>query len=254
MIRAFVPDSVNALGYMLLLFVGVLLPVLIFRSARKLGSRPLPVSRSWFFRQTVIFQLVLALLCASAAWTNGILIMPLPERPLISSGAAVLLYLVMLATLKLRWKSRSSAAKQRLYDILPRTSAEFGEYVLLCIVAGVAEEFIYRGVLTGLLQRITGIATVTVITLSVSFAVAHSMQGLRSNGSKRTVVGSKRAIDGSKRTVDGSKRAIDGSKRTVDGSKRTIDGSKRTVDGQKEPSMDQNVPSMDQKSHRRIKT
>ena len=180
MIHAFVPDSVNALGYLLLLFVGVLMPALIFRSARKLGSRPLPISRSRFFRQTIIFQLVLALLCAWAAWTHGILTMPLPERPLISFGAAVLLYLVMLATLKLRWKSRSSAAKQRLYDILPRTSAELGEYVLLCIVAGMAEEFIYRGVLTGLLQRITGITLVTVITLSVSFAVAHSMQGLRS--------------------------------------------------------------------------
>lgn len=180
MIRAFVPDSVNALGYLLLLFVGVLLPALIFRSARKLGSRPLPISRSRFFRQTIIFQMVLALLCAWAAWTHGIGTMPLPERPLISFGLAVILYLVMLATLKLRWKSRSSAAKQRLYDILPRTAAEFGEYVLLCIVAGMAEEFIYRGVLTGLLQRITGITLVTVITLSVSFAVAHSMQGLRS--------------------------------------------------------------------------
>ena len=180
MIRAFVPDSVNALGYLLLLFVGVLLPALIFRSAQKLGSRPLPITRSRFFRQTIIFQLVLALLCAWAAWTHGILTMPLPERPLISFGAAVLLYLVMLATLKLRWKSRSSAAKQRLYDILPRTSHEFVEYVLLCIVAGMAEEFIYRGVLTGLLQRITGITLATVITLSVSFAVAHSMQGLRS--------------------------------------------------------------------------
>ena len=180
MIRAFVPDSVNALGHLLLLFVGVLLPALIFRSARKLGARPLPISRSRFFRQTIIFQLVLALLCAWAAWVHGVLIMPLPEHPLISFGVAVILYLVMLATLKLRWKSRSSAAKQRLYDILPRTSAEFGEYVLLCIVAGAAEEFIYRGVLTGLLQRITGITLVTVITLSVSFAVAHSMQGLRS--------------------------------------------------------------------------
>jgi membrane protease YdiL (CAAX protease family) len=179
-IRAFVPDSVNALGYMLLLFIGVLLPALIFRSARKLGSRPLPISRSRFFRQTIIFQLVLALLCAWAAWTHGMLIMPLPARPLISFGAAVILYLVMLATLKLRWKSRSSAAKQRLYDILPRTPGEFGEYMLLCVVAGVAEEFIYRGVLTGLLQRIAGITLVTVITLSVSFAVAHSMQGLRS--------------------------------------------------------------------------
>jgi membrane protease YdiL (CAAX protease family) len=180
MIRALIPDSVNALGYVLLFFVGVLMPVLIVRAARKLGSRPLPVSRSRFFRQTIIFQLVLALLCAWTAWMHGILAMPLPSGALISWSAAVLLYVIMVAMLKLRWKSRTRAAKQRLYDILPRTSAEFGEYLLVCLVAGIAEEFIYRGVLTALLQRITGIAVVTVVTLSISFAVAHSMQGLRS--------------------------------------------------------------------------
>jgi membrane protease YdiL (CAAX protease family) len=180
MIRALVPDDVNALGYLLLFFVGVLMPLLIARAARKLGSRPLPISRSRFFRQTIIFQLVLALLSAWVGWTHGILAIPLPQQPLISWSAAVLLFVIMVTTLKLRWKSRSNAAKQRLYDILPRTSGEFREYVVVCVVAGVAEEFIYRGVMTGLLQRITGITLLTVVTLSISFAVAHATQGLRS--------------------------------------------------------------------------
>jgi membrane protease YdiL (CAAX protease family) len=180
MIRALVPDQVNAAGYMLLFFAGILLPVLIVRSARRLGSGPLPLSRTRFFRQTILFQVFVAFLSAWTAWTHGILRFPLPQQPLISWGTAVLLYFVILATLKLRWKSRSDAAKQRLYDILPRTSGEFGLYVIVCIVAGIAEEFIYRGVLTGLLQRITGITLVTIVTLSLSFAAAHAMQGLRS--------------------------------------------------------------------------
>jgi membrane protease YdiL (CAAX protease family) len=181
-IRALVPDDVNALGYMLLLFVGIVLPLLIAHSARRLGTGPLPISRSRFFRQTILFQLFLALLCAWTAWNHGILAIPLPQQPLTSWSAAAALYVIMVTTLKLRWKSRSSAAKQRLYDILPRTSGEMGLYALVCLVAGVAEEFIYRGVLTGLLQRITGITIVTVVTLSVSFAVAHAMQGWRSVG------------------------------------------------------------------------
>jgi membrane protease YdiL (CAAX protease family) len=180
MIRSLVPDQVNATGYMLLFFAGIFLPVIIVRSARRLGSGPLPLSRSRFFRQTIIFQLFVALLSAWTAWTHGILRLPLPQQPLISWGTAVLLYFVMLTTLKLRWKSRSEAAKRRLYDILPRTSGEFRLYVVVCIVAGIGEEFIYRGVLTSLLQRITGIALVTIITLSLSFAAAHAMQGLRS--------------------------------------------------------------------------
>jgi membrane protease YdiL (CAAX protease family) len=180
MIHALVPDDVNTLGYLLLFFVGVFLPVVIVRSARRLGSGPLPISRSRFFRQTIIFQLLVALLSAWTAWTHGILAMPLPQRPLISWGAAAILYVTTVTTLRLRWKSRSSVAKQRLYDILPHSKSELAPYALLCIVAGMAEEFIYRGVMTELLQRITGIAVVTIIALSLSFAVAHAMQGWRS--------------------------------------------------------------------------
>lgn len=180
MIRALIPDYVNPLGYMLLFVVGVFLPIVIVRSSRRLGTGSLPISRSRFFRQTIIFQLLVALLSAWTAWTHGILAMPLPHRPLISWGAAALLYFITMTTLKLRWRSRSSAAKQRLYDILPHNPRELVPYLFVCIVAGVAEEFIYRGVMTELLQRVTGLAIVTVVAISLSFAVAHAMQGWRS--------------------------------------------------------------------------
>jgi membrane protease YdiL (CAAX protease family) len=47
-------------------------------------------------------------------------------------------------------------------------------------VAGTAEEFVYRGVMTELAQRLIGIALVTIVALSISFAAAHAVQGLRS--------------------------------------------------------------------------
>lgn len=179
MIDALVPDHVNALGYMLLFLVGVFLPVVIVRSARRLGSGPLPISRSRFFRQTIVFQLLVALLSAWTAWTHGILAMPLPQRPLIAWGAAVYLYLFAVLTLKLRWKSRDASSKQRLYRMVPHAPSELLPYVLVCIVAGVAEEFVYRGVMAELLKRITGIAIVTIVVLSLSFAIGHAMQGWR---------------------------------------------------------------------------
>jgi membrane protease YdiL (CAAX protease family) len=180
MIHALIPDGVNPLGLMLLAFAGVLLPILIIKSARRLGTGPLPISRSRFYRQTIIFQLFLAAICAWTAYTHGILAMLLPQRSLISWSAAALMYVVMVLTLKLRWASRSPASKQRLYDILPHNASEMAPYVLICIVAGTAEEFVYRGVMTELLQRLIGISIVTIVAMSISFAAAHAMQGLRS--------------------------------------------------------------------------
>jgi membrane protease YdiL (CAAX protease family) len=179
-IRALIPDHVNPSGYMLLLFAGILLPIIILKSARRLGTGPLPISRPRFYKQTIIFQLLLAALSAWVAWSHGVLAMPLPQRPLISWGAAALMYALTVLTLKLRWAGRSAASKRRLYDILPHNSDEMIPYVFICIVAGTAEELVYRGVMTELLQSITGIAIVTIVLISISFALAHAMQGLRS--------------------------------------------------------------------------
>jgi membrane protease YdiL (CAAX protease family) len=180
MIRALIPDHVNAAGLMLLLLTGVLLPILIVRSSRRIGSGPLPISRQRFYRQTILFQLFLAALSVWTAWTNGVVDMPLPRRPLVSWSAAALMYVLTLITLRLRWPGRSAASKRRLYDILPHDTRELVPYIFVCLVAALAEEIIYRGVMTVLLQSIIGIRVVTIVLVSISFAVAHAMQGWRS--------------------------------------------------------------------------
>lgn len=180
MIRGLIPDHVNPLGIGVLAFVGVFLPIVIIKSARRMGTGPLPISRSRFYKQTIIFQMVVAALCAWVAYTHRILAMPMPQHPLTSWSVAILMYAIMLVTLKLRWPGRSEASKRRLRDILPQYPGDMTLYVLLCVAAGTAEEFIYRGVMTELVQSISGIAIVTVTLLSISFAAAHAMQGLRS--------------------------------------------------------------------------
>jgi len=179
MIRALIPDQVNALGLMLLAFAGIFLPILIIKSARRLGTGPLPISRPRFYKQTIIFQLFIAALAAWTAYTHGILAMPLPQWPLLGWSAAAVMYVVTVLTLKLRWPSRSAASKQRLYDILPHNSGEMVPYVFVCIAAGIAEELVYRGVMTELAQRLIGIEIVTIVAMSISFAAAHATQGLR---------------------------------------------------------------------------
>lgn len=180
MIRALIPDSVYPNGFLLLAFAGIFLPFLIIKSARRLGTGPLPISRTRFYKQTIIFQIVLAGLAAWTAYTHRILAMPLPQRPFIAWSAAMLMYVLAVVMLKLRWPGRSAASKQRLYDILPHNAAEMTPYVFICIVAGIAEEFVYRGVMAELAQRLIGITIVTIILISISFAAAHAMQGLRS--------------------------------------------------------------------------
>ncbi|HEX3578428.1 MAG TPA: hypothetical protein VHY33_07680, partial [Thermoanaerobaculia bacterium] len=154
MIRALTPDSVDAGGFMLLAFVGIFLPIIIIKSARRLGTGPLPISRSRFYKQTIIFQIVLAGLAAWVAYMHGILAMPLPQHPLVAWSAAALMYVLTVLALRLRWPSRSAASKQRLYDILPHNASEGVPYVFVCIVAGIAEEFTYRGVMMELAQRL----------------------------------------------------------------------------------------------------
>jgi membrane protease YdiL (CAAX protease family) len=179
MIHALIPAEVNALGLLLLAFAGVILPILIIKSARRLGTGPLRISRPQFYKQAIIFQLLLAAIAAWTAYTHGILAMPLPQWPLLAWSAAAVMYVVTVLTLRLRWPSRSAASKQRLYDILPHNSAERVPYLLICIVAGIAEEFVYRGVMTEIAQRLIGIEIVTIVAVSIAFAAAHATQGLR---------------------------------------------------------------------------
>src|SRR4051812_32130493 len=116
MIHALIPNEVNALGFLLLALAGIILPILIIKSARRLGTGPLRISRPRFYKQAIIFQLLLAAIAAWTAYTLGILAMPMPQWPLLAWSAAVVMYAVTVLTLKLRWPSRSPASKQRLYD------------------------------------------------------------------------------------------------------------------------------------------
>src|SRR5438067_4964552 len=170
MIRALIPDQVYALGLMLLAFAGIFLPILIIKSARRLGTGPLPISRPRFYKQTIIFQLFIAALAAWTSYTHGILTMPMPQWPLLGWSTAAVMYVVTVLTLKLRWPSRSAASKQRLYDILPHSSGEMVPYVFVCIAAGIAEELVYRGVMTELAQRLNGIDMVRIVAVSTGFA------------------------------------------------------------------------------------
>ena len=170
---------IDGFGAGLLLIAGVAIPYLAWKTKQRFRGDELPIPRAQFFFQTAIFQVLIYSFALVAASTNDIRLRLLPTVWW-KSWPALALLLLMLAVLKLRWPSRDDANKRRLYAILPHDRRELGPYLLLCVVAGIAEEVIYRGVSYRLLIRLGIGVWIAAAILSVIFALAHSVQGWRS--------------------------------------------------------------------------
>lgn len=169
---------IDGFGAGLLLIVGVAIPYLAWKTKQRFRGDELPMPRAQFFFQTAIFQLILYGFALVAASTNTI---RLQLVPLLwwKAWPALALLLLALALLKLHWPFRDDADK-RLYSILPHDRRELGPYLVLCVVAAVAEEVTYRGVSYRLLLRLGLSVWAAAAVLSVIFALAHSVQGWRS--------------------------------------------------------------------------
>lgn len=170
---------IDGFGAGLLLIVGVAIPYLAWKTSRRLRGDELPMPRSQFFFQTAIFQLVIYGFALVAASTNAIRLRLLPIVWWKAWPALALLLLALLL-LKLRWPSRDEANKRRLYALLPHDRRELGPYLVLCVVAAIAEEVIYRGVAFRLLLRLGITVWIAAAIMSAVFALAHSVQGWRS--------------------------------------------------------------------------
>ena len=166
-------------AFALLFIVGIVLPVLAIGSARRMRGRTLPIPRRAFFVQTIAIQMILFAAAVIAAWQSGIDLVSLPSKATAWLAAAAML-VVALAALKIRWPSRTPESKQRLYDLLPHNGAELRLYVILCFVAGIAEETIYRGATFGILMLLLRNTIAATAITALVFAAGHAVQGFRS--------------------------------------------------------------------------
>ena len=166
-------------AYALLFVTGILLPVLAIESARRMRGRPLPIPRRAFFLQTIVIQIILFAVAAVAAWRSGIDLLSMPSTAKAWPAAAVMLA-VALAALKIRWPGRTPESRHRLYELLPHDRAELQIYVLLCFVASIAEETIYRGATFGILLLLLRNVIAAMLITAVVFAAGHAVQGFRS--------------------------------------------------------------------------
>jgi membrane protease YdiL (CAAX protease family) len=170
---------IDATGWLFLAVVCLGVPYLALRSNRRLGTRPLPMSRRRFFLQTIFAQLYLVAIAVVAAQRNGIDLLSTPDSPLLAWTLAAAFVGVMLAAMWFRWPSRDRESKERLYRLLPQSRADLPLYFLVSLAAGICEEIVYRGVATTLLDRVTENLVAGVFISAAAFAIAHIVQGKR---------------------------------------------------------------------------
>jgi membrane protease YdiL (CAAX protease family) len=158
--------------------IAIILPVLAFRTQQLLGGRRLPMPRPIFYWQTILLQVVLYGVALFAAATNLIVLTVLPKTP--RALWALCLLAVSLGSLRAVWPLRSRDSKSRLCDLLPHGRGELLPYLLLCVVASVAEEVAYRGVAYRLVFRLVHSIPLAVVLVALAFALGHMVQGWRS--------------------------------------------------------------------------
>jgi membrane protease YdiL (CAAX protease family) len=171
--------EVGAAGAVFLLLFGLAIPILAYRGRDRLTSiRPLPPRSRVYV--SVLVQLTVFLLLG--VWTARREDVPL-WRPadawlLWSVVTAAVLLVMILATRRIR-RGAVERREPRVYFAIPQGAREMLLWIAVSLMAGVAEEVVYRGVFTDLLTRLTGSQGVAWGVAVLAFTVAHANQGLR---------------------------------------------------------------------------
>src|SRR5688572_17370171 len=180
-----VPGSLELL-FLAWMLIG--LPLLAIRSARKVREalardpdQGLPPRISIWMGTVVMLAglFVFAGIVAGEPWIEAFALPALGLREILAVLAALLLLLAIHLCL---CASRSEAERRELvvYKLAPRGAREWMVWSAMVVVASIAEEAAYRGVLMSILEWIGVSAWIAALISAVAFAAAHWMQGWKS--------------------------------------------------------------------------
>jgi len=156
-------------------------PLLAVWSARRL--RVTEISTPGLYVSALAYQWLLALLTYAALLLDGegpgdVGFLPIAPGLGTASGVAILvLGVAVLAAsegLKEYWGEAPSALRAKL---LPRTGPEILLFVLLCLSAGICEEFVFRGYLVSRLARLSGSMQAAALVSAALFGFGHAAFG-----------------------------------------------------------------------------
>jgi membrane protease YdiL (CAAX protease family) len=170
---------VGMAGYYHLVWFGILLPLLYFRSARKLPARDYPPRRKLFgvMILTQSSSAAVSILVADAEYID-LWAKPDDFPKTLWIGAAVLM--AMIAPMAPGWRRDVEKRKWILYYFMPRTAGEKVLWAGVSLFAGFSEEIVYRGVMFSLLWIMLDSRLGAAFIVAIVFAFSHFEQGWKS--------------------------------------------------------------------------
>jgi len=178
----FQPLARGHIGFIGWYFIGLLVYLVFatFRARQRIARMPKLPTRTRHFISTII---VLGLLLVGAllvARVDGIPLFPRAWPTPLQAGVGLALALVLAAGMRPFWRRAVATGDRRLYLFSPTTPREKGLWIGVSLMAGVAEETVYRGVLYVLLLTVTRSPWAAAGLSALIFAGNHAVQSNRS--------------------------------------------------------------------------
>jgi membrane protease YdiL (CAAX protease family) len=168
-------DSVTP-ALFLILFVVV--PIVSIRAYYYLKSgRSLP-PREKRYKGVILGQLVLLFPAIASAKRQGLALWPSNFPNVTQWLVAVLILSLLCLWVRWRWSHDERSASERLRFLLPRSPGQLGWWIVVSVVAGIGEEYVYRGVAYSAISSLAG-GSSSALICSVAFGAAHLHSGLR---------------------------------------------------------------------------
>lgn len=162
-------------------FTCLLLPWMAYQSRqgfKNLAPETLAhFSRVGSYISSILILLVLLALSVGTAWFHRLELIPTHILTLRALVAFVILLSSVLILLRLFLPV--AAREPVIRYIIPTTKVEFAWFSALSLMAGLAEEIAFRGVLTSLLQQSWNSYWLAALVSALMFGLAHLLQGVR---------------------------------------------------------------------------
>lgn len=157
--------------------IGVFLPVLCVRSHFRLKSGARFPRKPGFFKSTLV-SLAVIFVIALLVWRSfGLPIFPAYAIRLKDVAIAFATVIVFVCAMYPRWKYKATHSRDEVFRRVPQAANEIGWWIAVSVVAGIAEEFAYRGVLFGILIYWIPNWWAAALLCALAFALGHSIQG-----------------------------------------------------------------------------
>ncbi len=172
---------VNPAGWSHLAYFGVIIPLFAVLQWRKLrgATGPLP-NRLRHFQTTAFVLIVFTGMSLVVARVQWIFLFPWSLPPIEAIAAGVVLYAAAVAYMRPNWRRVVQRQSRIVHLFMPTSAAERAWWFTVSLLAGVGEEITWRGVQAALVGALVGNFWIAALVCSISFGLAHFIQGWRS--------------------------------------------------------------------------